>query len=59
MYLDYPESARHAIIELFYSAILLGRAHIMTCDTDWRSVDRNLAEAVVSDCAIFIVASCV
>ena len=56
---DAPDSAHHSVSELFYSAILLGRAQIMTCDTDWRSVDRNLVEAVVSDCAIFIVASCV
>ena len=27
--------------------------------TDWREVDRHLVEDVVSDCAFFIVASCV
>ena len=28
-------------------------------DTEWRAVDRNLAEAVLSDCAHLIVASLV
>ena len=32
---------------------------MIACDTEWRSVDRNLAEAVLSDCACFIVAICV
>ena len=31
----------------------------MACDTEWRAVDRNLLEAVVSDCDIFVVVSCV
>ena len=34
-------------------------ARVMACDIGWREVDRNIAEAVVSDCARFIVASCV
>ena len=32
---------------------------MIACDTEWRVVDRNREEAVVSDCDIFIVASCV
>ena len=32
---------------------------MIACDTEWRAVDRNLAEAVLSDCACFIVAICV
>ena len=31
----------------------------MDCDTEWRAVDKNIEEAVVSDCGIFILASCV
>ena len=31
----------------------------MACETEWRAVDRNIAEAVVLDCAHFIVASCI
>ena len=27
----------------------------MACDTEWRAVNKNLAEAVVYDCALFIV----
>ena len=34
-------------------------ARVITWETDWRVVDRNLVEAVVSECARFIVASCV
>ena len=34
-------------------------ARIMARDTKWRAVDENLAEGVVFNCAIFIVASCV
>ena len=32
---------------------------MMACDNKWREVDKNIAERVVSDCAIFIVESCV
>ena len=32
---------------------------MMDCDTEWRAVDKNIAEDIVSDCAIFIVSSCV
>ena len=31
---------------------------MMACNNKCRSVDKNLAEAVVSDCALFIVMSC-
>ena len=34
-------------------------ARVMACETEWREVDRNLADAVVSDWGLFIVASCV
>ena len=30
----------------------------MACETEWRAVDRNIAEDVVSDCASFMVVSC-
>ena len=30
---------------------------MMASYTEWRAVDKNLAEAVLSDCALFIVAS--
>ena len=32
-------------------------ARVIAWDTEWRAVDKNIAEAVVSDCAQFIVAS--
>ena len=44
---------------LLYRAILSVWARVMACETEWRKVDRNLAEAVVSDCACSMVASCV
>ena len=56
---DSPESEEHAVSELLYSAVLLVCAQMMACDTEWRAVDRNLADDVVSDCAIFTVAMCV
>ena len=34
-------------------------SRMMAYDTEWKAVDKNLAEAVVSDCNIFIVAICV
>ena len=34
------------------------RAWVMACETEWREVDRNIANAVVSDCDWFIVVSC-
>ena len=59
MSFDDIESAQHAVSELLYSAILLVCAWIMACDNEWREVNRNLAEAVVSEISRFIVASCV
>ena len=59
MSLDTLDSAQHAVSELLYSDILLVWVWMTACDTEWRAVDRNLAEAVVSECALFIVASCV
>ena len=56
---DAPEYAQHAASELLYSASLLVCAQMMACDTEWSTVNRNLVEAVVSDYACFIVASCV
>ena len=32
---------------------------MMGCDNEWREVDRDLSETVVSDCALFMVAICV
>ena len=40
---------QHSVLELLNSAILLVSAQIMTCDTEWRAVNRNLAEAEVSE----------
>ena len=44
---------------LFYMAILLVFARMIAWDTEWRAVDRKRAEAVVLECARFIVASLV
>ena len=56
---DAPESAQHAVSLLLYMAILLVFAQLIDWYTEWRAVDRKRAEAVVSDCAHFIVASLV
>ena len=56
---DAPESTQQAVSVLLYRAILSVLAHVMACETEWREVDRNLAEAVVLECARFMVASCV
>ena len=32
---------------------------MMACDTEWRAVGKNLADDIVSECALFIVVSCV
>ena len=44
---------------LLYIAILLVFAQVIAWDTEWRAVDRNQAEAVLSDCACLIIASLV
>ena len=49
MSLDAPESAQNAVLEFFYSAILLVCTQMMSCYTEWRSVHRNLVFAVVPD----------
>ena len=49
---DAPESPQHAVL---CSDILLVCAQMMACDTEWRAVNRNIAEAVVFICACFIV----
>ena len=54
-----PESAQHDVYLLLYIAILLVLARVIAWDTKWRAVDRNQAEAVLSECACFIVASLV
>ena len=59
MYSDDPESAQHTVFLLLYIAILLVFARVIAWDTEWRAVDRNRAEDVLSDCARFIVASIV
>ena len=56
---DAPESEHHYVSDLLYRAIFSVWARIMVCDTAWRAVDKNIVEAVVSDCALFIVAICV
>ena len=59
MYSDAPESTQKAVPYLLYIAILRLFARVIAWDTEWREVDRNLAEAVLSDCARLIVASLV
>ena len=54
---DDPDYAHHAMYLFLYIAILLVFARVIAWDTEWRTVDRKLAEAVLSDCACFIVAS--
>ena len=54
---DAPESTQQAVSVLLYRAILSVLAHVMACETEWREVDRNLAEAVVLECARFIFGS--
>ena len=54
-----PEYSQHTVSVLLYRAILSVCALVISWETEWRAVDRNLAEAVVSDCARFIVVSCV
>ena len=56
---DAPESAQQAVSFLLYTAILWLFARVITWDTECRAIDRNLAEAVLSDCACLIVASLV
>ena len=56
---DAPESAQQDVSMLLYRAILSVWERVISWETERRVVDRNLAEAVVSECAHFIVASCV
>ena len=56
---DSPESAQNSVSVLLYRAILSVWARFMAWETDWMAVDRNLVEAVESDCDYFIVAICV
>ena len=44
---------------LLYMDILLVFARVIAWDTEWRAVDRKQAEAVLSECDRFIVASIV
>ena len=59
MYSDAPKSSQYAVSELLYRVILSVWARMMSCDTECRSVDNNIVEAVESECALFIVSSCV
>ena len=52
-----PESAQHAESLLLYIAILLVFTHVTAWDTEWREVERKRAEAVLLDCARFILSS--
>ena len=54
---DAPESAHHDMSVFLYRAILSVWARVIARETEWRAVDRNLAEAVVSKCDQFIFAS--
>ena len=56
---DASESTQHNLYVFLYRDILSMFARVIAWETEWRAVDRNLAEAVVSDCAQFIVMSCV
>ena len=56
---DAPESAQRDVSVLLYRDILSVCALVIAWETEWRAVDRNLEEAVVSDCARFIVTICV
>ena len=53
---DAPDSANHAVSVLLYRAIFSVWKRGIAWETEWRTVNRNLAEAVVSDYARFIVA---
>ena len=44
---DAPESTQKAMSFLLYIAILILFAQVIAWDTEWRAVDRNLAEAVL------------
>ena len=54
---DVPESAQQSASLLLYIAILWLLARVIAWDIEWREVDRNVAEAVLSDYAQLIVAS--
>ena len=54
---DTIESAQHDVSLLLYRAIWSVCATVIAWENEWRAVNRNLAEAVVSDCDRFIVAS--
>ena len=56
---DAPDSANHAVSVLLYRAIFSVWTRGIAWETEWREVDRTLAEVFVSDCARFIVAICV
>ena len=48
---DAPESAQNAVSVLLYRDILSVCARVLAWETEWRAVDRTLAEAVVFYCA--------
>ena len=53
---DAPESAQQVVSFLLYIAILRLFSRVIAWDTEWRAVDRNLDEAVLSDFAHLIFA---
>ena len=59
MYLEAMESAHHAVSEFLNMDILSVWARMMACDTEWRAVDKNIADDVLSNCALFILVTCV
>ena len=54
---DAPEFVQYAVSLLLYRAILSVCEQFIAWNTEWKAVDRNLAEAVVSNFTCFIVAS--
>ena len=59
MYYDAPESAHQALSVLLYMALLSVWERVISWETQWREVYRNLAEAIILCCACFTVARCV
>ena len=56
---DATDYAQHVMSLFLYIAILLVFTWVIAWETKWRVVNRNRAEAILLDCARFIVASLV
>ena len=59
MSFDAPESTQHTVSLLLWMTMLLAFAHVVAWDSEWIAVNRKRVEAVVLECARFIVASLV